>query len=377
MGPVVCHSDFHLERVLSKSRGGEALTRGEIRFLLDLKDDGDLAHLFQAAREMRCRHFGEAIFLYGFVYFSTWCRNNCIFCLYRRSNPLARRYRKERGETIEIASRLAESGVHLIDLTMGEDPFFYEHGEGAEGLINLVKALKGRTGLPLMISPGIVTSETLRTLYGAGVDWYACYQETHNRKLFSRLRPGQSYDDRLARKIEAHQMGMLIEEGILTGAGDTSDDIETSLAVMKTLGARQIRVMTFVPQRGTPLENIPSPSPLRELVIIAVMRLLFPDRLIPASLDVGGIGGLQDRLLAGANVVTSLIPPHTGLVGVCQSALDIDEGHRTVKGAAAVMEKMGLKMATIDEYTEWIQKESDQIVHQGYQSPREATGRTT
>ncbi|MFB0508207.1 MAG: hypothetical protein ACETWT_15895 [Thermodesulfobacteriota bacterium] len=42
-----------------------------MRFLLDLKDEGDLDRLFRTAREMRYRYFGEAIFLYGFVYFST------------------------------------------------------------------------------------------------------------------------------------------------------------------------------------------------------------------------------------------------------------------------------------------------------------------
>lgn len=365
MGTVLSHSDFHLERVLSKSQNGEFLTRKEIRFLLDLRDQGDLARLFQTAREMRRRHFGEAIFLYGFVYFSTWCRNDCIFCLYRKSNPLAKRYRKDENEIIELAGRLAESGVHLIDLTMGEDPFFYPNGQGADGLADLVKAVKAQTGLPLMISPGVIPRETLRALSRVGVDWYACYQETHNRKLFRQLRPGQDYDERLATKIEARQMGLLIEEGILTGAGDSSDDIVTSIGVMKTLGAHQIRVMTFVPQKGTPMEKVPAPSPRRELVIIALMRLLFPDRLIPASLDVGGISGLQDRLLAGANVVTSLIPPHTGLVGVSQSYLDIEEGYRTVRGVVAVLEKIGLKMATRDEYSRWVLHENGQIVGQG------------
>ena len=366
MSALVSHSDFHLERVLSKSRIGEPLTKGEIRFLLDLKDERDLDCLFRTAREMRNRYFEKTIFLYGFVYFSTWCQNDCIFCRYRKSNPLAKRYRKDTREIIEIAFRLAESGVHLIDLTMGEDPFFCRNGGRAHWLVDLVKALKAQTGLPIMVSPGVILRETLSALYAAGAEWYACYQETHNRKLFRRLRPNQDYDERLRRKREARQIGFLIEEGILTGAGDSSNDIVASIGVMETLRAHQIRVMTFVPQEGTPLENVPPPSPRRELLIIALMRLLFPDRLIPASLDVGGIDGLRDRLLAGANVVTSLIPPNAGLVGVSQSALDIDEGYRTVKGVVTVLEKMGLKMGTRDEYAQWILHENGQVVGQSH-----------
>ena len=354
------HEDLQLDWVLSKSQSGEYLTRREIRFLLGLRDQGDLGRLFQTAREVRRRHFGEAIFLYGFVYFSTWCRNDCIFCRYRKSNPLAQRYRKDEREIVEIACRLADSGVHLIDLTMGEDSFYHSHNQGVNGLVDLAKAVKAQTGLPVMVSPGIVNHETLRALWGAGVEWYACYQETHNRRLFSRLRPGQSYNERLSRKVEARRLGMLIEEGILTGAGDSLDDIVTSIGVMKTLKAHQMRVMTFQAQRGTPLETARARSSRRELLTIATLRLLFPDRLIPASLDVRGISGLRDRLFAGANVVTSLIPPKMGLVGVSQSDLDIDEGYRTVKGVVPVIKETGLRVATRTDYTRWVDQELTQ-----------------
>jgi methylornithine synthase len=251
---------------------------------------------------------------------------------------------------------------------MGEDPAFHQSGEGLESLAHLVKRVKVAIGLPLMISPGVVKRETLEALHAAGADWYACYQETHNRRLFRQLRPNQDYDARLAAKVEAHQMGLLTEEGILAGVGESLDDIVTSMAMMKTLGAHQLRVMTFVPQKGTPLEKVPLPSSHREQAIIAVMRLLFPDRLIPASLDVGGIKGLRDRLLAGANVVTSLIPPQTGFVGVSQSALDIDEGYRTVEGAIPVLGTMGLRMATQDEYSRWLLQASSQGVTQSLQT---------
>jgi methylornithine synthase len=167
-------------------------------------------------------------------------------------------------------------------------------------------------------------------------------------------------------------MGMLIEEGILAGAGDVTDDVVTSIGAMKRLEAHQIRVMTFVPQEGTPLVNLAAPSFRRELLTIAVMRLVFPDRLIPASLDVGGIRGLEERLLAGANVVTSLIPPHIGLVGVSQSFLDVDEGYRSVEGVVPVLEKMGLRTATAGEYAEWVDRERTQLMTEHVQAERSA-----
>ena len=104
---------------------------------------------------------------------------------------------------------------------------------------------------------------------------------------------------------------------------------------MRDAGWEQVRVMTFVPQAGTPLAGVTPAGDGDELLTIAAMRLAMPDRFIPASLDVDGIGGLERRLDAGANVVTSIVPPTVGLAGVSQAELDIDEGHRTGPGRPA------------------------------------------
>ena len=91
------------------------------------------------------------------------------------------------------------------------------------------------------------------------------------------------------------------------------------------------------------------------------MRLALPDRLIPASLDVDGLGGLKKRLDAGANVITSLVPPGQGLAGVAQSSLDIEEGNRTAESAAHILGENGLRAATLEEYTTWVQQRSQSI----------------
>ena len=138
--------------------------------------------------------------------------------------------------------------------------------------------------------------------------------------------------------------------------GDNDEDLVDSLEEMKKLGADQLRVMSFVPQQNTPMEDVPSVPRLKELLIIAVMRLVFPDRLIPASLDVDGLSGLADRLNAGANVVTSVIPPHAGLAGVSNSSLDIEDGNRTISKIIPVLKDCGLVSASREDYAEWIRQ---------------------
>lgn len=355
--------NLKLDEILDKARQESQLSHEEIIRLLEVTTENDLDKVSQTARNLREQYFHNKIFLYGFIYFSTYCRNDCTFCLYRKSNTSYPRYRKSREEILSTAHCLVDSGVHLLDLTMGEDPLYHNTEQGFSELLQMVKEIKRETNTPIMLSPGVISQEVLWKFKEAGADWYACYQETHNRSLYNRLRIEQSYDERMDQKIIAKEMGYLIEEGLLTGVGDTNQDTAHSILTMKRIGADQVRVMSFVPQKNTPLANLKTNSHFRELLIIAIMRLVMPDRLIPASLDVDGLKGLEKRLNSGANVITSIIPPSSGLAGVSQSTLDIDEGNRSVEKIIPVLESMHLEPANRLEYQAWVNARQARITY--------------
>jgi len=364
------HALGEKERVaafLGKLSENAGVAEATVLDLLDSPTPESLAAVCAVARRLRQRHFGNRVFLYGFLYISTHCRNHCRFCSYRGDNPGAVRYRKTLDQVVDSARHLARAGVHLIDLTAGEDPRFYHGGADPFGqVVQTVNAVREATGLPVMASVGVVEDKNLERLVAAGADWYACYQETHNRRLFEQLRTGQDYDLRFDSKRDAKARGLLVEEGLLCGVGETPYDLLASLAAMTRLGADQVRVMTFVPQAGTPLENHPVPPPLREMAVIALMRIAFPQLLIPASLDVDGLAGLRQRLDAGANVVTSLVPPGRGLAGVAQGSKDIEDGRRTVAGIAATLQDCRLAPATAAQYRTWVdQRKRDTAVDAG------------
>jgi methylornithine synthase len=335
-----------------RALSGEKLGVPELEALL-AADQAGAETVFAAARDARRRVFGSTVFLYGFVYFSTYCRNECAFCFYRADNMESPRYRKTLDEVVAICHDLAGSGVVLLDLTMGEDPVIHDD-PGFRGLLKLVSAVLEGSGLPVMVSPGVVPGPVLADLAACGADWYALYQETHTAELYGRLRVGQPYAARAEARSAARRAGLLVEDGLLTGIGDTAADRAHSVAVMREAAWEQVRVMTFVPQAGTPLEDTTPAGDDAELLTIAAMRLAMPEALIPASLDVDGIAGLERRLNAGANVVTSIVPPTVGLAGVSQSELDIEEGHRTVEGVLPHLERLGMRAGSVDEYRAWL-----------------------
>ncbi|MDR2492654.1 MAG: radical SAM protein [Coriobacteriales bacterium] len=387
-----------MRHVVEKAVHEQVLGRYDLLELLDLMDHPEqdaLALVFNTARSLRERYFGNRVFLYGFVYFSNWCRNDCNFCYYRRSNGLPRRYRLSEAKVVDAAFQLAATGVHAIDLTMGEDAAFLAH---PRRLTALAQAVSAATCLPLMVSPGVLSGPLLAELAAAGVRWYALYQESYSRTRFAQLRPHQDFDARMQAKRQAVAQGLLVEEGLLVGLGESREELADSLLALSriehsvdSLKFAQVRVMGFVPQSGIPLasasslaaQGIGSPhaassspyaagsphaassspyaagsphaaSRRRETLLIAILRLLFPQRLIPASLDVEGLDGLAARLQAGANVVTSIIPPSFGLGGVANSSLDIDNAQRTVGAVEPVLRRVGLQVASQREYRLWL-----------------------
>ena len=341
-----------VEETIGRAKRGEDIGTAGVAELLSITEPGDLEKLFAAARDSRDRIFGNKVFTYGFVYFSTYCKNNCNFCYFRRSNGDIGRYRKSIEEIVQLAGSLKDAGINLADLTMGEDPEMYANGY--RRLLDTISAVNDDVGISIMSSPGALPKDVFPLIREAGADWHACYQETYNRQLFESLRVEQSYDDRMNQKVWAMEAGLLAEDGMMIGLGENTEDRADTILRMGSLGCQQIRAMTFVPQEGTPMQERPAYNSEIELKAIAVMRILFPDRLIPCSLDVEGIAGLKTRLHAGANVITSIVPPNRNLAGVAQHELDIENGNRSVEHVFQMLEDLGYRPARSSEYVAFL-----------------------
>jgi methylornithine synthase len=95
------------------------------------------------------------------------------------------------------------------------------------------------------------------------------------------------------------------------------------------------------------------------------MRIVFPHLLIPASLDVDGLAGLGKRLEAGANVITSLVPPGQGLAGVAQNALDIEDGRRTPESIAQTLLDLNLEPASSGRFRQWMEERKRAVFRRG------------
>jgi methylornithine synthase len=335
-----------LDRFGEKIIEGFQLSDDDLRTLLSLESEEDLEKLYYAARKVRDHYFGNRVFLNCFIYFSTHCKNQCAFCYYNCKNEI-NRYRLTKEEIKEICTVLKGAGFHMIDLTMGEDPYYHEE---PDRFVELVQMVKEELKLPIMISPGVMDNVTLLKAREKGADFFALYQETYDTELYQRLRVGQSFEGRVSARRFAKENGYCIEDGILTGVGNDIESTILSLRGMKMNNPDMVRVMTFLPQEGTPLSDFREKSNLSELKIISILRLMFPKCLIPASLDLEGIDGMVHRLNAGANIVTSILPPDSRLEGVANYDRELEERDRDILSVIKRLETMGMEPARQDEF---------------------------
>jgi methylornithine synthase len=343
-----------VERFINNAMSSGRIDPVDMAAVLSLPpEEKELAELvFATARNRTRLHFRDKVFLYGFVYLSTYCHNDCSFCNYRVSNTSMNRYRKEPFEIIDVANELIEEGVNLIDLTLGEDEE-YLHGPGFEVLLRVIDSLRLNSDVSIMLSPGVLDTERLKAAKAAGADWYALYQETFNRTLFRRLRPGQDFNKRLAAKSQAREEGFLIEDGLLIGVGASPMDLVYSIMTMSKQKIQQYRAMAYVPVPGGLGVDTKVERSWQELLAIACMRVVNAEALIPASLDVDGLIGLERRLLAGANVVTSMVPPSKGFRGVASMDLDIDNSNRSPSKVKELLAGMNRIPVSTKEYRDY------------------------
>ena len=76
------------------------------------------------ARAIAQREFGRNIYIRGIIEFTSYCRNDCLYCGLRRSNARAQRYRLDAEEIMECCAEGYEAGFRTFVLQGGEDAYF-------------------------------------------------------------------------------------------------------------------------------------------------------------------------------------------------------------------------------------------------------------
>ncbi len=148
------------------------------------RDSDRRAQLHAAAQRSRASAPQTVEFIIP-VYLTSFCRNECLYCGYRRSNPVAERVRLSLDELARELDLILAWGHRQIELVLSDDPEF-----GAEQVARAVeltrRKLDARGGGVVALCAPVYARDDYARLRDAGLDWLVEWQETYHQPHFDR-----------------------------------------------------------------------------------------------------------------------------------------------------------------------------------------------
>ncbi|NLY89520.1 MAG: [FeFe] hydrogenase H-cluster radical SAM maturase HydE [Firmicutes bacterium] len=297
-----------MEGLLAKLYRNNHLKKLELLYLLEkityLKAD----LLFAYARKTRVKTYQRRVYLRALVEFSNHCRNNCWYCGLRRENKKVERYRLLPEAILSCCASAYQAGYRTVVLQSGEDKFYT-----AAVLADLIQAIKKECpGMAVTLSIGEAPREKYYRLYRAGADRFLLRHETVSADLYERYHPGMSYRRRLQCLKELKGIGYQTGAGFIVGLpGQTDEVLAEERLFLKEFDPEMVGIGPFIPHPETPLGNSPAGSVEKTLILLALIRLLLPEVLLPVTTAVNTLDryGWEKGLAAGANVIMPVVSP--------------------------------------------------------------------
>ncbi|MCR5710650.1 MAG: [FeFe] hydrogenase H-cluster radical SAM maturase HydE [Bacteroidales bacterium] len=291
-----------MNNIIEELRERRTLDDGKLLRLLENDDASADSLLHEAARETTEANFGREIFLRGLIEWSNVCRNDCLYCGIRRSNPNLIRYSLTREEILGCCGEAYAAGLRTFVLQGGENP------AAALALVPLVAEIRASwPDCAITLSLGELPYDTYSLLRRSGADRYLLRHETSDPLHYGRLHPsGMSLSTRLECLRSLRSLGFQTGTGMMVGSPfQSSRHLLADLRFIEDFQPEMIGIGPFIPQHDTPFGGYPAGSAALTLRLVSILRLMHPHALIPATTALSTLApdGRTQGILAGANVI--------------------------------------------------------------------------
>lgn len=281
----------------------------DLDFLLHHAKADDTEFLFAAARQTRETYYKKEVYLRGLIEFTNYCRNDCLYCGIRCSNNHLERYRLSPENILSCCENGYRLGFRTFVLQGGEDIYFTR-----DYLADIISQI--HTAYPdcaITLSFGEWRYDDYKCWFDAGAERYLLRHETASDEHYKKLHPSHmQLSNRKKCLNELKSIGYQTGAGFMVGSPfQTTEHIYNDLIYLLELQPAMIGIGPFIHHKDTPFAAYENGSVEMTLRLLAILRLLLPEVLLPATTALAtlDINGQQKGLLAGANVIMPNLSP--------------------------------------------------------------------
>ncbi|MBQ8827963.1 MAG: [Clostridia bacterium] len=332
-----------MKRLVDKLKNTQSLSKAEWVSMIDGRTPEIAEYLFKQAREVREKYYGKDIYIRGLIEFTSYCKNDCLYCGLRKSNCRAERYRLDKETVLACCENGYSLGFRTFVLQGGEDGYFNE-----ERLCDLISSIKSKyPDCALTLSVGEKTYNEYLKFYESGADRYLLRHETFDGQHYAKLHPESlSAEKRQECLWNLKKIGYQVGSGFMVGSpGQSAEHLAEDMMFLKKLNPQMVGIGPFIPQQNTPFGGEKAGTAELTLYMIGLLRLMLPKVLLPATTALGTVDseGREKGILAGANVIMPNLSPKE----VRGKYLLYDNKLCTGDEAAENLKKLKLKMESI------------------------------
>lgn len=298
-----------LKYLIDKLKTQRSLTRDEWTALIVGRTPELAGYLFELARKERHLHYGHDVYVRGLIEFTNYCRNDCLYCGIRKSNPHVSRYRLSEEHILDCCRIGYDLGFRTFVLQGGEDGYYTR-----ERMVHLIERIRFRhPDCAITLSIGEKSREDYQAFYEAGANRYLLRHETFNANHYSRLHPPSlSAASRQKCLWDLKDIGYQTGTGFMVGSPyQTPQDLAEDMLFIRELNPQMVGIGPFIPHHDTPFSNEAAGTLELTLFMLGLLRLMLPKVLLPSTTALGTIDpkGRELGILAGANVVMPNLSP--------------------------------------------------------------------
>jgi 2-iminoacetate synthase len=276
-----------LKDLLAKSLDKQALSVEETADLIAATEPEQVQAIFETARELKRRVYGNRIVLFAPLYVGNRCINDCVYCSFRSTNKEQIRRTLDPKEIQEQVRALEKKGHKRLILVFGEHATY-----SAEYIAECVKTVYGvREGhgeiRRVNINAAPFDHEGFKAIKASGIGTYQVFQETYHHETYARMHPAGTRKsdflwrlDSLSREFESgcDDMGIGALFGLYDWRYEVLGLVTHSCHLMKTykVGPHTISFPRLRPASGVnqPWPHLVADEDFKR--VIAILRLAVP-----------------------------------------------------------------------------------------------------